>query len=293
MRDGFSIEVFSGEQPFGTVAVGGVQIGMGGGEWRLLRQRHSGATPVCGPPIPEEGGDPLEEVDESLRPRVHDTVPGENRELFGSVGQGLARAVQAAAEQLAEIVDLAGLFVEGGRPGTQHRQDRSLDGLGESQLRGLGASTNGGDELPCRDGYFRPDRVRHSMEELRQNRPGVAARAVQGSVRRCPGGLPHGKLVGRGQRRCGRAQRGCEVRPRVGVRHRKDVDPVQSLLLPCHRQGPGAERAGEARAGEDLDHQNSPRTSVRRIERPHGVRLLLVLILGRDHLLEFLLGEER
>jgi hypothetical protein len=147
---------------------------------------------------------------------------------------------QAAPEQFAEVVDLAGLLFEGGRPSPQHRQDRSLDRLGECLLRRIGAPPNSRGKLSGRDTHPGPDRIRHAVQELREDRARVAACPFKGRVGSRSSRLSYREFGGSRQRRCGGTQCRREVRPRVGVRHRKDVDAVQRLLLACHCQSTGA-----------------------------------------------------
>ena len=88
------------------------------------------------------------------------------------------------------------------------------------------------------------------MEELGEDRPGVAAGAVEGAVGGDAGGDADGvgsRAPEPGRRRLERRR---QVGARVGVAHREDVDAVQRLLLAHHGERARAHDARERLAAQ-------------------------------------------
>ena len=88
------------------------------------------------------------------------------------------------------------------------------------------------------------------VEELGEDRPGVAAGSVQGAVGGDAGGVAHrvGSCAPEPGRR--RLERRRQVGARVRVAHREDVDAVQRLLLAHHRERARAHDAREHLSAE-------------------------------------------
>ena len=257
-RDDLAVEALAGQQRLRTVAVGEVGVGVRRGERRRFGEREPGAAPIGESPIAEELGDALEEVDETLRARVDDVVAGQHRELPRRVGEGNARRLERAAQQLAEIRHAAGVLIDAGAPLPEHREDRALDRALKGLLRRLDPPSHRDGEVPGGDHDLGADRLGETVEELREDRARVAARAVERRVGGDASGLSDGDSGRHGQRRGGGPQGGGEVGAGVGVRNREDVDAVERLLLAYDRQRAGAQRAREPRPGERLDHQRFP-----------------------------------
>ena len=95
-----------------------------------------------------------------------------------------------------------------------------------------------------------------AVQELGEDRAGVAARAVEGAVG--GGARQRADTDGRGapeaRGRCPEGRR--EVGPGVGVAHREHVHAVQCLLLAHDGEGPGADHAREHRTVEPVDHDH-------------------------------------
>ncbi len=183
-------------------------------------------------------------------------------------GQAVGRALQRPLRLLARRRDDGrerGLGLDrplGRLPGTRrggcgNGEQRALHGPGDGRPGQVRAGLQRAGELARRQtGLFRRQHgegVRDRAEQLRQQHPGVAARAEQGALgegashrRRVGAGAPDG-LVGRGPR----VQ---QVGAGVGVGHREDVEPVELLACALQHQptrcAPGPHGAGV----EDLQH---------------------------------------
>ena len=197
----------------------------------------------------------LEEVHEALAARVHHVVGGQYFELVLGVGERAAGGHEAGVHHRRELL-FVGAPRELPRPGAQHREDGALARLLEGEPGGVRALPGGRRELRPVDALVRRHGAGQPVKELGEDRPRVAARALQGAVGGSTCRLADAAARGGAGARGGGLQRRRQVGTGVGVAHREDVDAVERLLLPHHVQRAGAEDPREAGA----------------VERPHGAR---------------------
>ena len=186
----------------------------------------------------------LQKVDEALTSGVDDVAAGEHLELARRGGKGLARRHQPAVHELGQIL-VVRTPAELVRPRAQHREDGALARILQGGIRGLGAAHRRGRELQA-VGLAEPFHRRgEAVQKLGEDRPGVAAGAVEGAVGGCPGGVADGVGSLAPQPRGRRPQRRRQVGAGVRVTDREDVDAVQALLLAHHGERARAHHARE------------------------------------------------
>ena len=204
---------------------------------------HAGSLPL------NESMSPSRKIDEPLPARVHHVAAGEDLELARRGGESLPRRHQTAVQQFREVL-LLRAAAELARPGAQHREDGALTGVLQSRVGRLRATDGGGRELRPVDLAQPLHRGGEPVEELGEDRPGIATGSVQGAVGGDARGVTHG--VGSGAPEPGRRrlERRRQVGARVRVAHREDVDAVQLLLLAHDRERARAHRAREHLSAE-------------------------------------------
>ena len=166
----------------------------------------------------------------------------------GVAGERLAGGHEAAAHHLGQVLlVVAGTAAQLVRPGAEHGEDRALARLLQGRVRRLRARLRRVGELRPVDAAQALHGAGEPVQELGEDRAGVAAGAVEGAVGGDAGGGAHavGSVAPEPGRR--RLERRRQVGARVGVAHREDVDAVQGLLLAHDGERAGAHDARERR----------------------------------------------
>jgi hypothetical protein len=202
--------------------------------------------------VREPGGHALQQVDEALRAGIDDAREARLFEHALGVGERAPHRFDHGAEQRAEIrrLGLADDAFQFGREIRQHRQQRSLARLRQCVARIGGADPHGGRETGGIEALEMPDAVTDAEQELREDRAGVAARAVERGIRDLRqqlAGVPRRFALERGQH--GR-ERHRHVGAGVAVGHREHVDLVDVVRACEQPVDAGAQRVGELRTIE-------------------------------------------
>ena len=190
-------------------------------------------------------------------PGIHDVGLAQRLELERGALQRAAGRRDAAPQQRAEVAHALVLHaVHLVREVGEHGEDRALARLAQAVARIVGAAAHAVGELVRAEIAEMAEPVAESEEELREDGAGVAARAVERGVRDARQGLA-GVVVRRARQAAEhRAHGEREVRARVAVRHREDVDLVEVLLPRQQARDAGLERVLEAQSVEALgDHR--------------------------------------
>ena len=132
------------------------------------------------------------------------------------------------------------------------REDRAFTGIGERLARIGRSRRQRVGELHGRQRGPGRRAVADAVQELREDRARVAARAVERGVRDARQQLAGVRLGPGAQRSQHRLQREREIRARVAVRHGKHVDLVDHFLAGDQAVDAGAQRPGEFDAAERL-----------------------------------------
>ena len=251
----FPIQSFAQQQAFGAPATRRIDVvvmterigGIVRGRWRAAAHAH-GAGPAL-----DELGDAFEQVDESLRARVHHARLLQQRHLPWGVGQRAARTVQRTCEAAARIgrsIDLA----RGGLQFVGERRDDAEDGafhwLRQGLTGALRALADGCGERAAVQFRQGPHALGHPIQELRQDRAGVAARTVDGIVADAAEQVT-GVLAGLAERPVQHAAQGrCKVVAGVAVGHGEHVDAVQSVARGDDPPGAGDQRQAQGGCGQ-------------------------------------------
>jgi len=220
-----------------------------GGEQRQAVRRRFAGHPVHVAPAAQRLEDALQEVDEPLPAGVDHVAASQHLELARRLGERRARGHQAAVHHLGEVV-LVRASAELVRPRLEHREDGAFARVLQGGVRRLHAAPGRVGELRAVDLPAATHGRREAVQELREDRPRVAVRAVEravgGHARRGADSLGRGAAEPRGRR----LERGRQIGAGVGVAHREHVDAVQNLLLAHDGEGAGAHDTGEHGAVE-------------------------------------------
>ena len=199
--------------------------------------------------LPAQGGErTAHELDQSGAARVHDAGLAQHRQHVGRARQRDLGGGQAGGERDDRIGGARGLGAVGERAGDG--QDRALDRLPQRGVGlGAGAAQGVGDRRPVeRTALAEP--VAGAAHELREDDPRVAAGAEQRGTRADPRDRRRLRQRVGLQRLVHGARRAREVRARVAIRHREDVDVVDARGMPSERTGCAG--SGEAHERERI-----------------------------------------
>jgi hypothetical protein len=189
----------------------------------------------------DEVVDAFEQFDEPHGARIDDAGLAQHRQLARRVRQCRAGALQRMPEPALQVAPMprTGLGQAIGE-GADHAQDGAFARIGERFARTRCAAGHGRGQLLVRERARLPDHLARAMQELREDRAGVAARAVDGVVghlaQQDPG---RGRTPAQAARQHA-AQREGEVAARVAIGHRKHVDLVENV--PPRQDAPRARR---------------------------------------------------
>jgi len=213
-------------------------------------------------------GHAFHQLDETLRTGIDDVGLAQHLELEFRALEGSARRRDAAVQQRGQVAHALaphGLYLM--REVGEHREDGALARLAQALARVVGTAAHAVHELVRADAPEVTELVAEAEEELREDRAGVAARAVERGVGDACQGLA-GVIVGCALQAAEHGAHGeREVGAGVAVGHREYVDLVQVLLLREQACDAGLQRTVEAQAVEVLGndrggvHALAPRLS--------------------------------
>ncbi len=201
----------------------------------------------------DEFGDAFEQIDESLRAGIDHAGLLQQGHLLRRARQRAARLHQRAGEAAARIVAQPGRgFLHRIGEAVDHAQDGAFDRMGEGAAGAVGAMTHRrgqGLRVQCR---LRAGVFGHAMQELREDRPGVAARAVDGVV-----ADPLEQLAdvpaAPAQRAVQHAAQGeGEVVAGVSIGHREDIDFIEAVAGGDDPARAGDQRPAQGRRGQGV-----------------------------------------
>ena len=136
-------------------------------------------------PLSEEVGHAGDEFDEALGAGIHNARLAQDFELIRRVRERFLDAVLGPGQDGRELAfaRCADLVTNAFREGRDHRENRTLSRLGQGVVRVFVTEVDRLAERVGREARDLAGRVAHALEELRDNRPGVAARSVEQGVR--------------------------------------------------------------------------------------------------------------
>ena len=188
-------------------------------------------------------GDTLDQFDEALRAGIDHVRLAQHLELKRGLRERRAGGRDAVAQDRTEVVHpVLARALHGLRECREHRQDRALARLAQTVAGILGPATHARGKVSRVD----PGEVTHAIaqaeEELRQDRAGIAACAVERGVshaRERLAGVAVGRLAQGTEHGVHRER---EVGAGVAVGHREHVDLVQVFLARQQPQDPRLQR---------------------------------------------------
>ena len=195
----------------------------------------------------------FEQVDETLRAGIDHAGLLQQGHLLRRARQRAARLHQRAGESAARIVAQPGRgFLHRIGEAVDHAQDGAFDRMGEGAAGAVGAVTHRrGQGLRVQD-RLRAGVFGHAVQELREDRPGIAARAVDGVV-----ADPFQQLAdvaaAPAQRAVQHAAQGeGEIVAGIAVGHRKDIDFIEPVAGGDDPACAGDQRPAQGRRGQGV-----------------------------------------
>jgi hypothetical protein len=179
-------------------------------------------------------GNAFQHIDEALCTGVNHTGLLQNGQLFRCPCEGTPRLFKGLRKSSAKVVD---------RPCTRHpsvgkRTDDADDGalsrVGKRTASGARADLCGTCQQRRRYRVNARQRLTDAREKLRQNRPGIAARAINGRIRHRPHQGTHGMAASAQAGAHHRVQRKRKIASSIPIGHRKDIDPIQPFATVDH-----------------------------------------------------------
>ena len=248
-----AVDGLAGDQAFGAVAMRRIHVlvhvrrhrpTVVGGDRRAAMQAHRARAAV------HVFGDALQPVDEPARPGIDHPGLLQHRHLFRGIGQGRACPLQRAGEAALGIghLLLRG-FVQRIGERRDHAEDGALDRLRQRRARAVSATPYrpgqaGGIQHRCVACLFG-----QADQELRHDRAGIAARAVDGVVAD-PDQQFADVAAAPAQRALQHAAQGRgEVAAGIAVGHREHVDAVEFVAGRDHPAGARDQRPAQRRGG--------------------------------------------
>ena len=243
-----AVQAFAQQQAFAAPAVAGVGV-----EEFLVRFRglevgqrfgfhlqalDAGATTL------DEIVDAFEQVEETLRAGIDHAGLHQHRQLLRRIGERASRLFERGLEPAPRGLGVA-LRLERAGEGVDHAEDGAFARFRHGLARRACASLHRAGQDGRRHGDAVAQILGHAGEELRQDRAGIAAGAVDGVL------AEHAhQCAGAGRAPAQRAGQDAakgegEVAAGVAVGHREDIDFIEDVAVRNHPPGAGNERAAQ------------------------------------------------
>ncbi len=180
-----AIDPLAGDDALRAVTIDEVLVAAAGGQLvrRAVDDRRRAAGRFILRAAFEVVGDALDEFDETLRAGVDHVRLAQHFELERGLLERRAGCRDAVTQDRAEVLEpVLARFLHGVREGREHREDRALARFAEAVAGVLGAAAHAFRKI----GRVDPGEVAHAIaeaeEELREDRAGIAARAIERRV---------------------------------------------------------------------------------------------------------------
>ena len=187
--------------------------------------------------------DAFEQVQETLCTGIDDAGLAQYGELVRRIRQCGTACRKRVGESRAQVIDtlVAGL-PQRSRKRTDHRKHGALARLGD-RLTGLAGTEIGGiGQRAQGQALMRAEDFAEALQELRKDRPGVAARAIDGLARHAFENRPGMVAAHVSQGLADTGQGEAEIAAGIAIRNRKHVDAVEQITLgddPANTCNPG------------------------------------------------------